>query len=90
MEEISSKQFMINYGLTTGVVLICFSLMLFFLDAHYEQNAFVQITNTVITFAGITVGCLAFKKANENKIQASSVRKIGTGISTKPWMSTGI
>ena len=81
MEEISSKQFMINYGLTTGVVLICFSLMLFFLDAHYEQNAFVQITNTVITFAGITVGCLAFKKANENKIQASSVRKIGTGIS---------
>ena len=81
MEEISSKQYMINYGLTTSTVLISFSLMLFFLDAHYEQDAFVQITNTLITFTGITLGCLAYKKANDNTIQGSSVRKIGTGIS---------
>ena len=81
MEEISSKQYMINYGLTTSTVLISFALMLFFLDAHYEQDAFVQITNTLITFTGITLGCLAFKKANDNTIQGSSVRKIGTGIS---------
>ena len=81
MEELNSKQFIINYGLITGIVLISFSLMLFFLEAHYEQNAFVQITNTVISFAGITLGCLAYKKANDNKIDASSVRKIGTGIS---------
>ena len=81
MEEISSKQYMINYGLTTSTVLISFALMLFFLDAHYEQDAFVQITNTLITFTGITLGCLAFKKSNDNTIQGSSVRKIGTGIS---------
>ena len=81
MEEISSKEYMINYGLTTSTVLISFALMLFFLDAHYEQDTFVQITNTLITFTGITLGCLAFKKANDNTIQVSSVRKIGTGIS---------
>ena len=81
MEEISSKQYMINYGLTTSTVLISFALMLFFLDAHYEQDTFVQITNTLITFTGITLGCLAFKKANGKTIQGSSVRKIGTGIS---------
>ena len=81
MEEISTKQYMINYGLITGIVLITFSLMLFFLDAHYEQDAFVQITNTVITFGGITLACIAFKKSNDNKIEGSTVRKIGTGIS---------
>ena len=81
MEQISIKQYMINYGLITSSVLVSFSLMLFFLEAHYEQDSVVQITNMVITFAGITLGCLAYKKANDNKIQAVTVRKMGTGIS---------
>ena len=72
---------MINYGLITSSVLVSFSLMLFFLEAHYEQDSVVQITNMVITFAGITLGCLAYKKANDNNIQAGTVRKMGTGIS---------
>ena len=72
---------MINYGLITSSVLVSFSLMLFFLEAHYEQGTAVQITNTVIIFAGITLGCLAYKKANDNIIHGSTVRKIGTGIS---------
>ena len=81
MDESGSKKYILNYGLITSVVLTTFSLMLFFLEAHYEQDAFVQITNTLITFLGITLGCLAYKKANDNKILGSSVRKIGTGIS---------
>ena len=81
MEQISTKQYMINYGLIISVVLVTFSLMLFFLEAHYEQGTAVQITNTVIIFAGITLWCLAYKKANDNIIQGSTVRKIGTGIS---------
>lgn len=81
MDELGSKKYILNYGLITSVVLTTFSLMLFFLEAHYEQDAFVQITNTLITFLGITLGCLAYKKANDNKILGSSVRKIGTGIS---------
>jgi hypothetical protein len=81
MKEISSKEYMANYGLFSGITLISFSLMLFFLDAHYEQDTFVEITNTLIQFAGITLGCLAFKKANDSKITAAEVRKIGTGIS---------
>ena len=81
MEQISTKQYMINYGLMISVVLVTFSLMLFFLESHYEQGTAVQITNTVIIFAGITLGCLAYKKANDNKIQASTVRKLGTGMS---------
>ncbi|MDC0377813.1 DUF4199 family protein [Flavobacteriaceae bacterium] len=81
MEQISIKQYMINYGLITSSVLVSFSLMLFFLESHYEQDSVAQIVNIVITYAGITLGCLAYKKANDNKIQASTVRKMGTGIS---------
>ena len=44
MEEVSSKNYMINYGLTTSVVLVSFSLMLFFLEAHYEQDT----TQTIV------------------------------------------
>ena len=81
MDQISSKEYMANYGLYTGITLISFSLMLFFLDAHYEQDSFGQIINTLIQFSGITLGCIAFKKANDNKINGATVRKIGTGIS---------
>jgi hypothetical protein len=55
--------------------------MLFFLGAHYENSTSTQIINALIQFSGITIACLAFKKANSNTITWGETRKIGTGIS---------
>jgi hypothetical protein len=55
--------------------------MLFFLEAHYENSTSTQIINALIQFSGITIACLAFKKANSNTITWGETRKIGTGIS---------
>jgi hypothetical protein len=72
---------MLEYGTWTGVTLISFAIMLFFLGAHYENSTSTQIINALIQFSGITIACLAFKKANSNTITWGETRKIGTGIS---------
>ena len=75
------KKYMIEYGLWTGLVLICFAIMLFLLDAHYENSSSTQIINALIQISGITLACIAFKKHNDSLISWAQVRKIGTGIS---------
>lgn len=81
MKGIDIKKYMLEYGIWTGVTLISFAIMLFFLGAHYENSTSTQIINALIQFSGITIACLAFKKANSNTITWGETRKIGTGIS---------
>ena len=81
MEDIATKKYMLEYGTWTGITLISFAIMLFFLEAHYENSTSTQIINTLIQFSGITIACLAYKKANSSKISWGETRKIGTGVS---------
>ena len=81
MEEINTKKYILEYGIWTGIASITFAIMLFFLEAHYENSTSTQLINGLIQFSGITIACLAFKKANSNKISWLETRKIGTGIS---------
>ena len=81
MKGIDIKKYMLEYGTWTGITLISFAIMLFFLGAHYENSTSTQIINALIQFSGITIACLAFKKANSNTITWVETRKIGTGIS---------
>ena len=81
MEDITTKKCMLEYGTWTGITLISFAIMLFFLEAHYENSTSTQIINTLIQFSGITIACLAYKKANSSKISWGETRKIGTGVS---------
>ena len=81
MEDITTKKYMLEYGTWTGITLISFAIMLFFLEAHYENSTSTQIINTLIQFSGITIACLAYKKANSSKISWGETRKIGTGVS---------
>ena len=78
MEEINTKKYIIEFGAWTGITLVSFAIMLFFLEAHYENSTSTQIINALIQFSGITIACLAFKKANLNKISWGETRKIGT------------
>jgi len=70
-----------KYGLITGATITSFYLILFFLDAHVEDNMITFLTTFSILFIGLTLGNIAFKKANNSEISSAEVRKIGTGIS---------
>ena len=81
MEEINKKKYILEFGAWTGIALVSFAIMLFILEAHYDNSTSVQMINGLIQLFGVTIACLSFKKANSNKISWEETRKIGTGVS---------
>ena len=83
MEEskVSIRQYILNYGSLLGIVSIIFSLMLFFLDMHYQNSPFQQIVSFIILSASIIIAFIAYKKDNEGFISLSECFKMGLGIS---------
>lgn len=82
MEENQPKtgKFALNFGLLLGLVSIVFSIMLFTMDMHYEQNIAVQIISIILVAIAVFMAVSAFKKANEGFLQLSEALKIGTGV----------
>ena len=80
-EELKTNKFAIEYGILTGGTGLIFAVMLFILDAHYENSTSTQIINGTIQLVGVTIACIAFKKANYGFITLSQALKTGVGVS---------
>ena len=83
MEEnkVNIRQYILNFGSLLGIVSIVFSLMLFFLNMHYQNSPFQQVVSLIIISASIIIAFIAYKKDNEGFINLSECFKMGLGIS---------
>ena len=75
------SSYSIQYGTLNGIISISFSLMLFFLDQHYQGGAFVNLINFLISLTIILLAQIAFKKDNGGYLNLSDSLKLGLGIS---------
>ncbi len=82
MEETLPKtgKYALNYGLLLGGASIVFSLMLFSMDMHYDQNVAVQVIGIVLAFAAIFICVQQFRKANLGYLTISQALKLGAGV----------
>lgn len=82
MEENQPKtgKFALTYGGILGGIGIVFALMLYSLDMHYQQSMSIIIVSIVLTLAGIVIGQIQFKKANNGYMSFSQGLKVGVGI----------
>ncbi len=82
MEETqaSIKKTSLNYGLLLGLISIVFSLMLYFMDLHLQQNPVITIVGVLISVAIIFLGIYNFKKANGGFLTLKEGLKAGFGI----------
>jgi hypothetical protein len=80
-EKTETRTYALNYGVLFGIISVVFSLMLFLLDMHYQNETFQQIVSLIIIIGCIMVSLLAFKKDNDGYINLSEAIKIGLGIS---------
>ena len=76
-----TSSYSIQYGTLNGIISISFSLMLFFLDQHYQGGAFVNLINFLITLTVILLAQIAYKKDNGGYLNLSDSLKLGLGIS---------
>ncbi|UNY97656.1 DUF4199 domain-containing protein [Zhouia spongiae] len=81
MENTQPKtgKFALKFGLIQGAIGIVFSLMLFSLDMHYEQNPVAGIIGLVIMAVIISIAIYQYKKANNNVLTLSQALKVGIG-----------
>mgnify|MGYP001276680845 CR=1 FL=1 len=74
------KSTVLNYGLIMGGLSVAFTLMLFFMDMHYQNSSIQQWTGLLIMSGSIIFGQLNFKKINDGFISLGEGMKIGIGI----------
>ncbi len=82
MEENQPKtgKFSLNYGLILGLLGVAFGVMLYTMDAHYEQSTVNNIIGIVMMVAIVFWGIHAFKKANGGFLSIGQALKLGAGI----------
>lgn len=83
MEEknITTGAFALRYGLIYGGIAVAFSLMLFFMDMHYQNDSMQGIVSMVIMAGTLLAGMIAFRKANDGFISLGEALKVGVGAS---------
>lgn len=74
------SKFIYQYGLFTGMVGIIYGIMRFILDTHYEDDIISISVGISILLAGIILGQLAYRKANDGLVSYNECLKIGVGI----------
>ena len=82
MEEnkLKTRKYALKFGAIAGIISLIFSLMLFFQEMHYEQNAVVTIIGISILFAVIAFGINQYKKDNDGYLKLGNAVKLGVGV----------
>ena len=78
--KVTLKSTVLNYGLIMGGLSVAFTLMLFFMDMHYQNSSIQQWTGLLIMAGSIVFGQLAYKQLNDGFISLGEGMKIGIGI----------
>ncbi|MBT8281979.1 MAG: DUF4199 domain-containing protein [Muriicola sp.] len=83
MEQNQPKigKFSLNYGLILGGISVVFGLMLYFVDAHTNQDSTSQIIGIVLAVAVIMWAIFNFRKANSGLLSLGQAIKLGVLIS---------
>ena len=77
---IQTSSYAINLGTLLGTASVIFSLMLFFLDAHYQGDSLSSIVPLILSIGFINFGIYEFRKDNNGFVSLKECLKVGVGI----------
>jgi ABC-type antimicrobial peptide transport system permease subunit len=82
MEENQPKtgKFALTYGLLLGGASAIFSLMLYSMDMHYQNEWPVLIISIALSLTALIVAMIQFKKANNGFMSFGQALKVGVGV----------
>ncbi len=74
-----TAKYALNYGLILGGLGIVFSLMLYFMDMHYQQGWANTVVAIAIMIFVLILAIIQFKKANGGFLSLAQALKVGIG-----------
>lgn len=77
---IQTSSYALNFGTLLGTASVIFSLMLFFLDAHYQGDTLSSTVPLILSVGFINFGIYEFRKDNDDLMSLSQGLKVGVGI----------
>jgi hypothetical protein len=82
MEENQPKtaKYALTYGALLGGIGLVFTLMLYSVDMHYQGGGMVLGISLALMLAGIVIGMMQFRKANNGFMSLGQAMKVGVGI----------
>ncbi len=78
-QKITTAKTALNFGLILGGISIVYSLMLLFLDMHYQGETATSLIGYFILIGGVFWAIRHFKKNNDGFITLSEALKTGVG-----------
>ena len=78
--SLQTSSYALNFGTMLGNATVFFSLMLFFLDAHYQGDTLSSVVPLILSVGFINYGIYQFKKDNSGFVSLSETLKVGVGI----------
>ena len=79
--SLQTSSYALNFGTMLVIATDFFSLMLFFLDAHYQGDTLSSLVPLILSVGFINYGIYQFKKDNSGFVSLSEALKVGVGIS---------
>ena len=80
-QKITPSKTALNYGIILGGISLVYSLMLFFLDMHYQGDTIASVIGYLIFIIIVFWAIRDFKKNNNGYISLSEALKTGVGTS---------
>ena len=80
-QKITTVKTALNFGIILGGVSLVYSLMLFFLDMHYQGDSTTSVIGYLIFIIIVFMAIKDFKKNNNGYINLSEALKTGVGAS---------
>ena len=78
-QKITTAKTALNFGLILGGISLVYSLMLFFLDMHYQGETATSLMGYALLIGLILWAIMHFKKNNDGYISLSEALKTGVG-----------
>lgn len=78
-QKITTVKTALNFGLILGGISLVYSLMLFFLDMHYQGETATSLIGYALLIGLVLWAIMHFKKNNDGYISLSEALKTGVG-----------
>lgn len=78
-QKITTVKTALNFGLILGGISLMYSLMLFFLDMHYQGETATSLIGYTLLIGLVLWAIMHFKKNNDGYISLSEALKTGVG-----------